>query len=110
PPIAMASTSATATVKPGARERDRDASRRLPTLLREAKPVPAQAPERRGVSRSPRLVLSGSGTGRPSVGQRALSEVRLPRARLLADLLDERLRPASVRAFVVHDLHEQPFL
>src|SRR2546426_1505382 len=38
------------------------------------------------------------------------SEVRLPRPGLLADLLDEGLRATSVRALVIHDLHEQPRL
>ena len=40
----------------------------------------------------------------------AVSEVRLPRPGLLADLLDEGLRATSVRALVIHDLHEQPRL
>jgi hypothetical protein len=34
----------------------------------------------------------------------------LPRPGLLADLLDEGLRATSVRALVIHDLHEQPRL
>src|SRR2546425_1013012 len=59
PPIAIASTSAPALVKPGARQSDRSANRTLPTLLREAKPMPVQEPEN-----TPVLVLGLRGTVR----------------------------------------------